>query len=52
MQNLGFENYCETLKLYLHKYREATKVDRYSVQNQKSDEYGYVGMGAPSGSYY
>jgi len=22
MQSLGFENYCETLKVYLHKYRE------------------------------
>ncbi len=28
MQILGFENYCETLKIYLHKYRELSKVDR------------------------
>ncbi|TPX68421.1 hypothetical protein SpCBS45565_g03126 [Spizellomyces sp. 'palustris'] len=28
MQSLGFENYCETLKVYLHKYREATKLER------------------------
>ncbi|ORX45162.1 histone-fold-containing protein [Piromyces finnis] len=31
MQSLGFENYCETLKVYLHKYREATKNERSSA---------------------
>ncbi|KAJ3104147.1 Nuclear transcription factor Y subunit B [Phlyctochytrium planicorne] len=28
MQSLGFENYHETLKVYLSKYREATKLER------------------------
>lgn len=30
MQVLGFDNYCETLKSYLFKYREGTKTDRYN----------------------
>ncbi|KAI8370351.1 histone-fold-containing protein [Radiomyces spectabilis] len=28
MQSLGFENYAETLKIYLAKYRETTKLER------------------------
>lgn len=31
MQSLGFDNYSETLKIYLSKYREATKVERSTV---------------------
>ncbi|KAL1920264.1 uncharacterized protein VTP21DRAFT_1410 [Calcarisporiella thermophila] len=28
MQSLGFENYAEALKIYLAKYREATRIER------------------------
>ncbi|KAJ3213170.1 hypothetical protein HK099_007532 [Clydaea vesicula] len=39
MNNLAFDNYCETLRLYLHKYREATKVGTsqkdYEFEQQK-----------------
>ncbi|KAJ3225446.1 hypothetical protein HK099_006817 [Clydaea vesicula] len=42
MNNLAFDNYCETLKLYLHKYREATKVGtmqkEYDVDQQKHNQ--------------
>jgi nuclear transcription Y subunit beta len=30
MENLGFDRYSETLKLYLHKYRESNKTERYT----------------------
>ncbi|KAI8342296.1 histone-fold-containing protein [Chlamydoabsidia padenii] len=42
MQSLGFENYAEALKIYLGKYREATKIDR--GPKEKDDE----GGGEPS----
>ncbi|TPX35342.1 hypothetical protein SmJEL517_g02260 [Synchytrium microbalum] len=28
MQSLGFENYRETLSIYLHKYRESAKIEK------------------------
>ncbi|KAJ2766914.1 transcriptional activator hap3 [Coemansia nantahalensis] len=28
MQSLGFENYAEVLKMYLHKYRESVKIEK------------------------
>ena len=31
MSTLGFDNYVEPLKLYLQKYREATKGDKQSA---------------------
>ncbi|KAJ3115654.1 Nuclear transcription factor Y subunit B-3 [Phlyctochytrium bullatum] len=37
MQSLGFENYYETLKVYLGKYREATKLER-AVAHAKEGE--------------
>ncbi|KAJ3089776.1 Nuclear transcription factor Y subunit B-10 [Quaeritorhiza haematococci] len=37
MQSLGFENYCDTLKLYLHKYRETTKLERANTNSKDQD---------------
>ncbi|KAJ3041422.1 hypothetical protein HDV00_009402 [Rhizophlyctis rosea] len=34
MQSLGFENYCETLKVYLHKYRET--LNSYTAITQQA----------------
>ncbi|KAI8800365.1 histone-fold-containing protein [Cladochytrium replicatum] len=50
MQSLGFENYCETLKIYLHKYREfqTTKVERASSV-PKSEEDPTTPSHAPAG---
>ncbi|KAJ3182890.1 hypothetical protein HDU85_002493 [Gaertneriomyces sp. JEL0708] len=31
LQSLGFENYFETLKVYLYKYRESQRIDRSSA---------------------
>ncbi|KAI9091847.1 histone-fold-containing protein [Phlyctochytrium arcticum] len=28
MQSLGFDNYCQTMKAYLHRYRQSMKMDR------------------------
>jgi hypothetical protein len=39
MQTLGFENYSETLKLYLHKYRESSKTERFTEQDTQYAEY-------------
>ncbi|CDS13173.1 Putative Nuclear transcription Y subunit beta [Lichtheimia ramosa] len=38
MQSLGFENYAETLKIYLQKYRETTKLERASSSGKEKDE--------------
>ncbi|KAJ3295356.1 hypothetical protein HK104_002773 [Borealophlyctis nickersoniae] len=47
MQSLGFENYCETLKVYLHKYREVmiaigvvytTKLERSTTTLKEGEE--------------
>ncbi|KAL1917841.1 uncharacterized protein VTP21DRAFT_3675 [Calcarisporiella thermophila] len=35
MQSLGFENYAEALKLYLAKYREATRLERVTAGTLK-----------------
>jgi nuclear transcription Y subunit beta len=32
MSTLGFDNYVEPLKLYLQKYREATKGDKQGTE--------------------
>lgn len=55
MQSLGFENYCETLKVYLHKYRETlnsfTAMQHQHVQKNGMDgesEAGSIG-GSSSG---
>ncbi|KAJ3191746.1 hypothetical protein HK101_007439 [Irineochytrium annulatum] len=37
MQSLGFENYNETLKLYLQKYRETTKMEKGAI-NAKDEQ--------------
>ncbi|OZJ03804.1 Nuclear transcription factor Y subunit B-3 [Bifiguratus adelaidae] len=39
MQSLGFENYAETLKVYLAKYRETTKIERASATGDKDGEH-------------
>jgi len=38
MSNLGFDNYVEPLKLYLQKYREATKGDKSIGIEELSDD--------------
>ncbi|CAG8599558.1 9382_t:CDS:2 [Ambispora leptoticha] len=38
MQSLGFENYAEALKIYLHKYRETTKIERSSSNSKEKDD--------------
>ncbi|XP_050301439.1 nuclear transcription factor Y subunit beta-like [Anthonomus grandis grandis] len=38
MSALGFDNYVEPLKLYLHKYREAVKVDKNLHQGYEEIE--------------
>ncbi|KAK7792542.1 hypothetical protein R5R35_008647 [Gryllus longicercus] len=38
MTNLGFDNYVEPLKLYLQKYREATKGDKTLTGGEMYDE--------------
>ncbi|KAJ3412786.1 hypothetical protein HDV05_000253 [Chytridiales sp. JEL 0842] len=37
MQSLGFDNYADVLRVYLGKYRETTKVEKYYVGG-KDDE--------------
>jgi len=37
MQTLGFDNYFDALKIYLHKYREATKVEKPITGNEGVD---------------
>ncbi len=41
MQSLGFENYCETLKVYLHKYREVYS-KRIYIYNLRMLIYKYI----------
>ncbi|KAF9973340.1 hypothetical protein BGZ73_003417 [Actinomortierella ambigua] len=38
MQSLGFENYAEALKIYLSKYREATKIERQAATTKDKEE--------------
>ncbi|KAG9303665.1 hypothetical protein G9A89_018562 [Geosiphon pyriformis] len=38
MASLGFENYAEALKIYLHKYRETTKYERSSSNSKDKEE--------------
>ncbi|TPX63982.1 hypothetical protein SpCBS45565_g06226 [Spizellomyces sp. 'palustris'] len=48
MQSLGFDNYCETMKVYLHRYRESIKLDRAaSLPPSKADSgvHGETGGG-------
>ncbi|KAJ3313808.1 hypothetical protein HDU76_002548 [Blyttiomyces sp. JEL0837] len=48
MQSLGFENYNETLKIYLQKYREATKMDRSTTRDGMDGEIAMQGRMNPS----
>ncbi|KAI8813767.1 nuclear transcription factor Y subunit B5 [Cladochytrium replicatum] len=44
MQSLGFENYCETLKIYLHKYREhLTHPQHFQQQMQDATPSPHIG---------
>uniref|UniRef100_A0A7S1XBB5 Transcription factor CBF/NF-Y/archaeal histone domain-containing protein n=1 Tax=Compsopogon caeruleus TaxID=31354 RepID=A0A7S1XBB5_9RHOD len=37
MSTLGFENYIEPLKIYLHRYRETVKTDKDEEEPKKDD---------------
>jgi len=38
MQSLGFENYCDPLKIYLNKYRESVKGDKGSAKTKEEPD--------------
>ena len=40
MQSLGFENYCEPLKLYLNKYREVSRKEKRKGEEGGEEERG------------
>ena len=45
MTNLGFDNYIEPLKLFLHKYRDASKTDIKTEEQNDSMKYMNGGGG-------